>query len=122
MIMKKNSTMNVPRAKEQSGRQKATFKRYAGTMEHMRNDYEEKLDNQRASHEAAKRDSESNIQALRDTMERLRNDYEEKLDAERAAHDNSRREAESNVKALRETMDAVRSDYENNFGVKNNEK
>ncbi|MDT1985866.1 MAG: hypothetical protein RMX66_03315, partial [Planktomarina sp.] len=70
----------------------------------------------------AQRDSELNIQALRDTMERMRNDYEEKFDRERAAHDASRREGESNVKALRETMDAVRNDYENNFVLKNNEK
>ena len=50
----------------------------------MRNDYEEKLDNQRASHEAAKRDSESNIQALSMyTPWRIWLLFEEILDSER---------------------------------------
>ena len=45
-------------------------------MERMRNDYEEKLDHERASKENSKRDAESSIQALRETMDSIRKDYE----------------------------------------------
>ena len=41
----------------------------------MRNDYEEKLDKERASHDAARRESEANVQALRETMDAIRTDY-----------------------------------------------
>jgi hypothetical protein len=45
-------------------------------MERMRNNYEEKLDRERASNENSKRDSEASIQALRETMDLIRKDYE----------------------------------------------
>ena len=60
----------------------------------------------------AQRESEANIQALRDTMERMRNDYEEKLDNERAVHQGAQRESEANIQALRDTMERMRNDYE----------
>jgi hypothetical protein len=44
-------------------------------MEKMRNDYEEKLDKERASHDAARRESEANVRALRETMDAIRTDY-----------------------------------------------
>ena len=44
-------------------------------MEKMRNDYEEKLDKERASHDVARRESEANVQALRETMDAIRTDY-----------------------------------------------
>ena len=44
-------------------------------MEKMRNEYEEKLDKERASHDATRRDSEANVQALRKTMDAIRSDY-----------------------------------------------
>ena len=56
-------------------------------MEKMRNDYEEKLDAERASHGGVQRNSEAGPQALRETMEKMRNDYEEKLDNELALSD-----------------------------------
>jgi hypothetical protein len=42
----------------------------------MRNDYEEKLDRERAAYETSKRDAEANVKALRETMDSIRNDYE----------------------------------------------
>ena len=52
-------------------------------MEKMRNEYEEKLDNERASHEAARRDSEANVQALRETMDAIRADYTKQFPADK---------------------------------------
>jgi hypothetical protein len=45
-------------------------------MERMRNDYEEKFDQDRAAQDASQREAESNVKALRETMDGIRNDYE----------------------------------------------
>ena len=81
-------------------------------MEQLRNEYEEKLDSERALFAGSQRESESNVQALRNTMEQLQNDYEEKLDNERASNEGAKRESEANVQALRDTMERMRNSYE----------
>jgi hypothetical protein len=45
-------------------------------MERLRNDYEEKLDAERAAHDNSRREAESNVKALRETMDAVRSDYE----------------------------------------------
>ena len=49
-------------------------------MEHMRNDYEEKLDRDRATHDTSQREAESNVKALRETMDAIRSDYKNNFD------------------------------------------